>query len=125
MTTARTLFFSSAAFTATIAIVYWYVAHEPAGTTLLAFMTAALLVVALYMVFAERDADLYADQPNATMAEAAGEHVGTFITHSPVPFWIGIALSCLVLGLVVAPAIAGVGILALLFLGALLIVRSR
>lgn len=125
MKTALVLFVSSAVFTAVIATVYWFVAHEPAGTMLLGFMTAALVVVALYMTFAERDADLYADRKDATMADAAGEHVGTYVTHSPVPFWIGVALTGVLLGFVVAPAAAGLGIIALVLLGALLIVRSR
>jgi hypothetical protein len=125
VTTARGLFVSSALFAATIAVIYWLHAHEPAGTMLLGFMAAALCVVALYMTFAERDADLYADKPDATMREAAGEHVGTYITHSPIPFWIGIALTAILLGFVVAPAAAGLGVAALLLLCGLLIVRSR
>ncbi|HEY0381026.1 MAG TPA: cytochrome c oxidase subunit 4 [Candidatus Elarobacter sp.] len=125
MKTALGLFVSSAIFTGTIAVVYWFIAHEPAGTMLLGFMSAALIVVALYMVFAERDADLYADDKDATMADAAGEHVGTYITHSPAPFWIGVALACVMLGLVVSPAAAGLGVVALFLLGGLLIVRSR
>lgn len=125
MKTALGLFLSSAIFAATIAIVYWFIAHEPAGTMLLGFMAAALTVVALYMFFAERDADLYADKKDATMADAAGEHVGTYITHSPAPFWIGVALTGVMLGLVVSPAAAGLGIVALFLLGGLLIVRSR
>jgi len=125
VTTGRALFVSAAIFSGTIAVVYWFVAHEPAGTTLLGAMTVALAVIVLYMIFAERDADLYADQENATMAEAAGEHVGTFITHSPAPFWIGVALTAVLLGFIVSPAAAGLGIIALFLLGALLIVRSR
>lgn len=125
MKTALVLFISSALFTGIIGTAYWFVAHEPAGTMLLGFMTAALLVVAAYMIFAERDADLYADRKDATMPDAAGEHVGTYVTHSPAPFWIGVALTGVMLGFVVSPAAAGVGILALLFLGALMIVRSR
>ena len=125
MKTALGLFVSSALFAAVIAVVYWFVAHEPAGTMLLGFMAAALTVVAAYMFFAERDAGLFADKKDATMADAAGEHVGTFITHSPAPFWIGLSLSGLMLGLVVSPAAAGLGLIALLLLGALLIVRSR
>jgi hypothetical protein len=122
---AVTLFMSSATFTAVLAIAYWWVAREPAGTTLLGFMTAALLVIAAYMFFAERRSDLYADKPNATMSEAAGEHVGTYVTQSRAPFWIGIAVSGLMLGLVVSPAAAGLGIIALCLLGALLILQSR
>ena len=125
MKTGLLLFISSAIFAGTIALVYWLVAHEPAGTTLLAFMCAALIVIALYMIFAERDADLYADKPDATMREAAGEHVGTYVTHSPAPFWIGVALTGVMLGFVVSPAAAGLGIIALFLLGALMIVRSR
>jgi hypothetical protein len=119
------LFISSAGFTAVLGTAYWLIAREPAGTTLLAFMTAALLTIAGYMTFAERDADLAADKPNATMAQSRGERAGTFVLHSPAPFWIGLALMLLLLGLVIAPAAAGLGIIVLCFLGALMIVRSR
>jgi hypothetical protein len=119
------LFISSALFTLTISLVYWFHSHEPAGTVLLGFMTAALAVIAGYMIFAERDADLYADKPDATMREAAGEHVGTYITHSPIPFWFGLGLAGMVIGVVVNGAAAGLGIIALLILAALLVVRSR
>ncbi len=125
MTTARGVFIVAALFTATLAASYWFIAREPAGTMLLGFMTAALATVAIYMFLAERDANLYADNPNATMQEAAGEHVGTYVTHSPAPFWIGVALTGIVLGLVTAPAATGLGLIALLFLIAVLIVRSR
>jgi hypothetical protein len=125
MTVAVRLFISSAVFAAVLGIAYWFIAHDPAGTTLLAFMTAGLLVIAGYMIFAERDADLDADKPNATSADARGEHVGTFVLHSPAPFWIGLSLMLLMLGLVVAPAAAGLGLIALCILGALMIVRSR
>jgi uncharacterized membrane protein YphA (DoxX/SURF4 family) len=122
---ARTLFVSSAVFSGVLGFAYWWIAREPAGTTLLAFMTAALLVIAGYMFFAERDADLFADRPDATMQQAAGEHVGTYVTQSRAPFWIAIAVGALVLGLVVSPAAAGLGIVALFFLGLLLILQSR
>lgn len=125
MTTARGIFVSTALFTILLAVAYWIVAHEPAGTTLLGFMAGALLVVALYSAVAQRDADLYSDKKDATPADAAGEHVGTYVVHSPAPFWIGIAVAALALGLVVAPAIAGIGIIALMLLGALMILRSR
>jgi hypothetical protein len=125
VTTARGLFIVAALFTGVLCVAYWFVAREPAGTMLLGFMTAALTTVAVYMFFAQREADLFADRPNATMREAAGEHVGTYVTHSPAPFWIGIAIAAIVLGLVTAPAAAGLGLVALLFLICVLIVRSR
>jgi hypothetical protein len=119
------LFFSSAAFTAVLGTSYWFVAREPAGTVLLGFMTAALLVIGIYMIAAERNAGLSADREDATPADARGERIGAFVLHSPAPFWIGVALAGLMLGLVVAPAAAGLGMVALCFLGALMIVRSR
>jgi hypothetical protein len=125
MTVALRLFVSSAAFTAVLAIAYWIVAREPAGTVLLGFMTAALLVIALYMIVAERNANLSSDRNGATPTDAAGEPIGTFVLHSPAPFWIGVALTLLMLGLIVAPAAAGLGLVALCFLGVLMIVRSR
>ena len=47
------------------------------------------------------------------------------MTHSSIPFWVARALGGIMLGLVVSPAAAGLGIVAMLFLGALSIVRSR
>lgn len=125
MKTSRMVFVSSAIFSGTIAIVYWFLTKEPVGTMMLGFMTAALCVVAFYMFFAERDAALWGDKKDATMADAAGEHVGTYVTHSPIPFWIGLSLAGIVLGFVVAPAAAGLGLIALLILIGLMIVRSR
>jgi hypothetical protein len=125
MMIALRLFFSSAAFTGVLGASYWVIARDPAGTVLLGFMTAALLVIGIYMIAAERNANLFADDENATPADARGERIGAFVLHSPAPFWIGVALAGLLLGLVVAPAAAGLGIVALCFLGALMIVRSR
>ena len=92
MKIALRLFLSTAAFGVVISTAYWFIAHDPAGSTLLGFMTAGLLVIAGYLFFAERSANLYADDKNATMEQARGEHVGTFVVHSAAPFWIGLAL---------------------------------
>jgi hypothetical protein len=125
MMIALRLFLSSAAFTAVLGISYWSIAHDPAGAVLLGFMTAALLAIAAYMFVAERNAGLFADREDATPAAAQGERIGSFVLHSPAPFWIGLAGAGLMLGLVVAPAAAGLGLVALSFLGVLTIVRSR
>ena len=125
MMIALRLFVSSGTFTAVLAVAYWLIARDPAGTVLLGFMTAALFFIALYMIVAERNANLFADREDATPADARGERIGTFVLHSPAPFWIGVALAGLMLGLVVAPAAAGLGLVALCFLGVLMILRSR
>lgn len=125
MKVSRLLFVSSAVFSAGLGIAYWIVAREAAGTTLLAFMTVALSMIAGYMFFAERDARLLGDRKGATTADAAGENVGTYITHSPIPFWIGLTIAFMGVGLTITPVALGFGVIILLFLGALLIVRSR
>lgn len=125
MKIARRLFISSAIFALVIDVVYYFVAHEPAGITLLSFLTVGLTVIAVYMFVTERSANLLADKQDATRAEARGEHVGTFILNSPAPFWIALGIFGGLLGLIVAPQATGLGLVALLFLGALMIVRSR
>lgn len=94
------LFLSSAAFGIAIAVAYWLSAHELTGTVLLAIMAFALVFAAGYMLFAERDARLAGDRPNATNAEAAGEQVGTFVLRSMWPFALAVAIALLLIGLV-------------------------
>jgi hypothetical protein len=119
------LFLSSMSFAIVIAIVYWLIAHEIAGTFLLGFMAFALAVIAGYMIVAEREADLWGDRPDANQRDAAGQVVGTYSIRSPLPMWAGLAITCILLGLVISPTLAVLGILAVLALGALFIVQSR
>ncbi len=119
------LFISSAVFSITIAVAYWFVAHEIVGTFLLAFMAFALSFVAGYMIFAEREADLYGDRDDAKVSDGAGELVGTYSTRSPLPIWAALAVTCIGLGLVLSPTLAAFGVFAALVLGAFFIVQSR
>jgi hypothetical protein len=119
------LFLSSMAFAIVIALAYWFIAHEIAGTFLLGFMAFALAVIAGYMIVAEREADLWGDRPEANQRDAAGQIVGTYSIRSPLPMWAGLALTCVLLGLIVSPSLAALGIVALLVAGALFIVQSR
>jgi len=125
MTIGLRLFISSAVFSIVIAVAYWFVAHEPAGTFLLGIMAFALTFLAGYMIVAEREADLWGDDGRATSADAAGEVVGSYSISSPLPLWSAAALASIGLGLVVSPAFAAMGAIAALALGALFIVQSR
>jgi hypothetical protein len=124
MTVGLRLFISSAVFGIVIAVAYWLVAREPAGTMLLGFMAFGLSFVAGYMIVAEREADLWGDQPQADNAEAAGEVVGSYSVRSPLPIATAAALTCIGIGLVVSPTVAALGVIAVLALGALFIVQS-
>ena len=118
------LFLSSGTFATVIAVAYWLLAREPAGTILLGFLAFALSFIAGYMIVAERDADLWGDDANAKNTEAAGEVVGIYSIRSPLPFASAAALTCVGFGLVVSPTIAAMGIIAIFALGALFIVQS-
>jgi 4-hydroxybenzoate polyprenyltransferase len=121
----RRLFLSSAVFAIVIATAYWLAAHEITGTFLLGFMAFALCFIAGYIYVAERDADLWGDQADATMRDAAGQAIGTYSIRSPLPFWSGLAVTSIVVGLVISPTLAVLGFLAILGLGAAFVLQSR
>ena len=125
MTIGLRLFISSGAFAIAIATGYWIVAREITGTFLLGFLAFALSFIAGYMVVAERKADLWGDRSDATMAEAAGQVIGTYSIRSPLPFWAALGVTSIGLGLVISPTLAVLGVLATLGLGVAFIVQSR
>ena len=125
MTTALKLFLSSMTFAIVIAVAYWLVAREIAGALLLAAMAFGLGLIAGYMIFAERDAGLSADRPGADPGDESGVLMGTFTTHTPIPIACAFALTMLVLGIVISPALAAIGVVVLLVLGAFFVTSSR
>ncbi len=124
MTIGLRLFLSSARSRIAIAVAYWLVAREPAGTMLLGFMAFGLSFVAGYMIVAEREADLCGDSATADNGDAAGEIVGSYSIRSPLPIATAAAMTSIGVGLVVSPTIAALGVIAVLVLGALFIVQS-
>jgi hypothetical protein len=119
------LFLSSATFAIAIALAYWFTSREVVGTFMLGVMAFGLSFVAGYMIVAEREADLLGDDTNATIESGAGELVGTYTTTSFLPLGTAFAVTSIGLGIVVSPAIAVLGILAVLSFGAFLVIRSR
>jgi uncharacterized membrane protein YjdF len=118
------LFVSSGVFAIVIAVAYWLLAREPAGTMLLGFLAFALSFIAGYMIVAEREADLCGDDAKADNTGSAGEIVGSYTIRSPLPIASAAAVTCVGFGLVVSPTIAALGIIAIFALGALFIVQS-
>ncbi|MGD1067965.1 MAG: cytochrome c oxidase subunit 4 [Vulcanimicrobiaceae bacterium] len=119
------LFLSSALFATVIAVVYWYLSREPAGTILLAVMAFGLSFAAGYMILAERDADLVGDRKHAAIDEETGVLVGTYSLHSPLPLWSALAITCTLLGLILSPALTAIGLIGGLTLGVFFILQSR
>ncbi len=125
MTIGLRLFISSGVFAIAIAVAYWVSTREITGTFLLGFLAFALSVIAGYMIVAEAQADLYGDRAESSRGEGAGQLIGTYSTRSPLPIWSAIAIMCVLLGIVVSPTVAVLGLLAILALGAAFIVQSR
>jgi cytochrome c oxidase subunit IV len=119
--TATKVFVGSGIFAAVVAVVYWYVAFEDAGTTLLAFMSLMLLTVAGYLIVLgalRRRKPLPEDRPDASPGDGA-DVVGSFPLSSAWPvvmagglvvFGAGLVYGVLLLplgGLIFAGAVIG------------------
>ncbi len=125
MTVGLRLFLSSAAFGIAIAAAYWFTSRESIGTLMLGIMAFGLTFVAGYMIVAEREADLIGDRKDATIESGAGELVGTYTVTSPLPIGAAFAVTSIGLGIVMSPAIAVLGLLAVLAFAVLFIIQSR
>jgi hypothetical protein len=79
-------------------IVYWYVSHDPTGTTALVMAVALSLLIGFYVLFTGRRLPLRPeDNTEGEIAEGTGE-IGFFSPHSWWPFWLGLAGAVLFLG---------------------------
>ena len=109
------LFAGAAAFAALVGGVYWFASYEHAGTTMLVFSGAALLMVAAYLaVVGRRSGVRPSDRGDADPGDEAGE--GEYYPSSSVwPFVAASGAVVLGFGLVFGP---GVGSLGVLLLGA-------
>ena len=108
------LFLSSAAFAASISIVYWFASHEYAGTLFLGFMCCALAFAAGYAMIFERNARLAGDDPELQQKEAAGEDMGIFTKESPWPLLLALSILWTFIGLVWSDFMIFTGIAAML-----------
>ncbi len=114
MKTFAGLFLSSAAFGASISIVYWFASHEYAGTLMLGFMACALAFAAGYALTAERNAELAGDQAQMRQKDAAGEDVGIFTKESPWPILLAFSILWTFVGLIWSDFMIFTGLAAIL-----------
>jgi hypothetical protein len=98
--TATKVLVASGVFSGVIAIAYWFVAYEIAGTVFLATMAASLFFAAGYAARAARGSVPAEDRPLATPREAAGEEVGPFPQSSLWPVFLGAGSLLLAIGLI-------------------------
>ena len=115
------LFAFLAAFLAPVAVIYWILSQDPAGTVLLVLTIALAFMVAYYLLFTARRMEARPeDRPDAEISEGSGE-VGFFPPHSWWPIALAAAFTVVMLGLVIGPflALIGGGFLVIAVLGLL------
>lgn len=99
MRTAGRLFMGIAFFFGLVAVVYWYMAKEPAGTAALVFTGGLGFLVAFYLLFtAKRIEPLPEDDEEGEIAEGAGPQ-GFFSPHSWSPLAVALGAATIALGL--------------------------
>lgn len=102
MKTAIGLFAFSALFGAAIALTYWLIAREPAGTILLGLMAAALSLTATYALLAERKAKVEGDGKGAMRVD---DDLGIFTQHSAWPILLALAAAMSLVGILWSPLV--------------------
>ena len=89
-----------AVFFAVITPIYWFMSHDPTGTSALVLTTLLALLVGFYaLLTARRIGPRPEDRKDAEIEEGAGE-LGFFSPHSWWPLFCALSLSVVVLGIV-------------------------
>lgn len=86
-----------------IAGAYVWATRDVVGTVLLSMMAVAMIVVAAYIVVAEKESNLASDAPKVRPEELTGEVLGAFTMESYWPILGAAATALLVLGVVFLP----------------------
>jgi Cytochrome c oxidase subunit IV len=85
-----------------LAALYWFLSHDPVGTTALALSGALAFLIAFYVLYtSKRVYPRPEDRPDAEVDEADPEY-GFFSPHSWWPLGLALAAFLLVLGLIFA-----------------------
>lgn len=110
------LFLSSALFSCSIAVVYWFSSEDYAGTLLLGFMTIALTFAASFAMIKDRSAKLAGDSPEMQHKQAAGDDLGIFTKNSAWPPLLALSICVLLIGVVWSDFLIFVGAAAMLLI---------
>jgi heme A synthase len=109
------LFLGCAVFLTGSDIVYWYVSHDPTGTTALALSVGLAVLVGFYVLFTGRRLPQRPeDNVEAEIAEGTGE-IGFFSPHSWWPLWLALAAAFMFMGVAIGWWMVMIGGVAVLF----------
>ena len=119
MKTEGKIFAFGAVFFVAVAIIYWYFARDPIGTTALALCGGLAFLVGFYVLYtSKRVYPRPEDRGDAEIDEADPEY-GFYSPHSWWPLFMGFATFIVVIGLIFAVwvVVLGVVFLALALIG--------
>jgi len=85
VSTTEKVLLASAIFSLVTGVLYWFLSHESAGTSMLLTMTVGLLIAAAYLFIVRGRTPLAADQPRVRPADVRGERIGVFASRSAWP----------------------------------------
>src|ERR1700685_1731669 len=92
-------------------IVYWYVSHDPTGTTALALAVGLAVLTGFYVLFTGRRLPLRPEDDNeGEIAQGTGE-IGFFSPHSWWPLFLGLGCGCVAIGMAVGWGVFLIGVL--------------
>lgn len=115
MKTEGLLFAGCAVFFAGTDVVYWFLSHDPTGTTALALAVGLAFLMGFYLFVTGRRTGMRPeDRPDAEISEAAGEY-GFFSPHSWWPLWVALAAAVTAVGLAVGWWLVLIGFVAMMF----------
>jgi hypothetical protein len=97
------LFLSSTTFGVVIAAIYGMTTHDIVGVMFLSAMALALIIVAAFIVVAEREANLAGDHDDMSPSDVAGEELGMYTLESYWPILAAAGASLFLLGIVFVP----------------------
>jgi hypothetical protein len=96
-------------------IVYWYVSHDPTGSTALALAVGLALLAGFYVLFTGRRLPQRPeDNQEGEIAEGTGE-IGFFSPHSWWPLFLGLAAAVAAFGVAIGWWLFLIGMLLVVF----------
>jgi len=113
------------AFSATVAVVYWYLSYEDAGFAMLLFMGMASAMIGGYLLWKMGRVPRAEDDPDAEHAAASGATVGRFSSGSIWPLVMGMGLAIGVQGFVFGLWLLGFGVTLFVWATVGLMLESR
>ena len=114
MKTGGLLFAFGTAFYALVTVVYWFMSHEPIGTTALSLTGGLAFLIGFYALFTARRVGALPEDNELAEISDADTTYGFFSPHSWAPFAIGLSTFLFVLGFIFASWLAVLGVMALL-----------